>query len=52
MYLQRVEDMPTQQELERWASALEILRQHKQDLKEPYLSLVEAYERELKEVNK
>jgi hypothetical protein len=39
--------MATQEQLESWANALEVLRLHKANLKEPDVSLVMAYEKEL-----
>jgi hypothetical protein len=37
--------MVTDDQLERWVDALDVLRAHKAELKEPYLSLVEAWEK-------
>lgn len=42
--------MATQAQLESWCDALETLRLHKDRLREPDLSLVLAYERELAKI--
>ena len=39
--------MATMQEIRDWVDAIELLRADKRHLREPYLSLVAAYEKEL-----
>ena len=42
--------MASKQELFEWIDAIEVLRAHKDKLKEPDISLVQAWERALREV--
>ena len=37
--------MISNEQLERWADALDVLKAHKAELKEPYASLVDAWEK-------